>query len=79
MQVPLLRYTLPAMACTPPLLLSLIKQSSSKGVLLSCHILVSPSMPGSLEAVSVHLQIPAASQTPLKVLNHWHLAESISS
>ncbi len=56
------------MACTPPLLLSLVRQSSARGVLLTCHILVSPSMPGSLEAVTIDLHIPSSSQDPLKVL-----------
>ena len=67
MQVPLLRYRLPAMACTPPVLASLVRQSSSRGVLLTCHILVSPSMPGSLEAVSISMLLPAISEAPLKV------------
>ncbi|CAL5229785.1 g13174 [Coccomyxa viridis] len=66
-QARLLRYSLPAMACTPPLLLSLVRQSSARGVLLTCHILVSPSMPGSLEAVTIDLHIPSSSQDPLKV------------
>ena len=66
-QAALLRYTLPAMACAPPLLVSLTSQSSAKGVLLTCHILVSPSMPGSLEDVSIDLHIPSAPQAPLKV------------
>ena len=63
----MLRYQLPAMACTPPLLVSLVRQSSAKGVLLTCHILASPSMPGSLEELSVDLHIPSALQAPLKV------------
>ena len=67
LQATLLRYTLPAMACAPPLLLSLIRQSSAQGVLLTCHILVSPSMPGSLETVTVDLHIPSSPHTPLKV------------
>lgn len=67
LQVPLLRYRLPAMACTPPVLASLISQSSSKGVLLTCHILVSPSMPGSLEAVALSMLLPAVSKAPVKV------------
>ena len=66
-QATLLRYTLPAMACTPPLLLSLIRQSSARGVLLTCHVLVSPSMPGSLADVTIELHIPSSSQDPLKV------------
>ena len=66
-QAALLRYTLPAMACAPPLLVSLTSQRSTKGVLLTCHILVSPSMPGSLEDVSIDLHIPSAPQAPLKV------------
>ena len=67
LQVPLLRYRLPAMACTPPVLASLVRQSSSKGVLLTCHILVSPSMPGSLEAVAFSMLLPAVSRPPVKV------------
>lgn len=55
------------MACAAPLLLSLVKQSSARGVLLTCHVLVSPSMPGSLEAVTIDLHIPSFSQAPLKV------------
>ena len=55
------------MACTPPLLLSMSRQSSSRGVLLTCHISVSPSMPGSLDTVTVDLHIPSSSHTPLKV------------
>ena len=67
LQVPLLRYCLPAMACTPPVLASLVRQSSSKGVLLTCHILVSPSMPGSLEAVALSMLLPVVSKAPVKV------------
>ena len=67
LQATLLRYTLPAMACAPPLLLSLVRQSSARGVLLTCHVLVSPSMPGSLEAVTLDLHLPSSSQAPLKV------------
>ena len=56
------------MACTPPLLLSLIRQSSARGWLLTCHLLVSPSMPGSLRAVTVDIHLSTSSQAPLKVL-----------
>ena len=55
------------MACTPPVLASLIRQSSSRGVLLTCHILASPSMPGSLEAVFVSMLLSAVSKAPVKV------------
>ena len=67
LQAILLRYTLPAMACAPPLLLSLVSQSSARGVLLTCHVLVSPTMPGILEAVTLDLHLPSSSQAPLKV------------
>ncbi|KAK9845801.1 hypothetical protein WJX81_002731 [Elliptochloris bilobata] len=66
-QAAFLQYRLPAVACTPPLLLRLSARRAARAVLLEARLAAAPGLPGALEGLVLDLEAPAALGDPSKI------------
>ncbi len=62
-----LRYSLPALACAPPLLAQLQVRPGAEATLISVDVTVSPNLPGPLNGLTVDLAVPGTAAPPLRV------------